>query len=506
MDILTESVVSVGHREGAQYPQAPPFHPDALYPEYLFDSGSVSAGRNDAYQLVRECLASMGLDAPHFGSAEWNPLAAWVHPGDTVVLKPNWVIHEHEGGGDLTSVVTHSSVVRAVADFVLIALRGRGRLILADAPLPCADFRRIVEILCLEELVKFLRDRSGVPVEVRDLRKLRHVYTQSGILGSSSRLGLSGDPQGYSTVDLAEESEFHSLPDVSRLYGADYDRDETIAHHTGRRHEYLISGTILQADVVISLPKLKVHRKVGATLNLKNLVGINGDKNYLPHFQVGAPSGGGDEFPDSIGAAAKGVYGVRRRMVESLLTSGSPLLEKVYVLSRNAYHAFKRPLGIPANVIQAGDWYGNDTAWRMVLDLNKILHYADASGRMTEHLQRRFFSIIDGIIAGEGEGPLLPVPKKCGLLIAGGSPLATDLVALRMMGMDWRRLRLYSRAVGLERRKLMGVEPERINIQANDPDLLTRLRHESDRLFDLRPPRGWIGHCEVPIGVEEKSA
>src|SRR5262249_24252808 len=160
------------------------------------------------------------------------------------------------------------------------------------------------------------------------------------------------------------ESEFGSMPDLSRLYGADYYRDETISHHNLGRHEYLISASVLKADVVISIPKLKVHRKVGATLNLKNLVGINGDKNFLPHFQIGAPSRGGDEFPDSVGSRAKGVYALRRKMIDSFLTSGSPFLERAYVLSRKAYQIVKRPMGMPLDVVQAGDWFGNDTAWR----------------------------------------------------------------------------------------------------------------------------------------------
>ena len=58
-------------------------------------------------------------------------------------------------------------------------------------------------------------------------------------------------------------------------------------------HEYLISRSAMDADVFINLPKLKTHKKVGVTLSLKNLVGINGDKNYLPHFCIGTPAEGG---------------------------------------------------------------------------------------------------------------------------------------------------------------------------------------------------------------------
>jgi len=38
-----------------------------------------------------------------------------------------------------------------------------------------------------------------------------------------------------------------------------------------------------------SIPKMKVHGKVGVTLNLKGLVGVNTDKNYLIHYRVGTP-------------------------------------------------------------------------------------------------------------------------------------------------------------------------------------------------------------------------
>ena len=58
----------------------------------------------------------------------------------------------------------------------------------------------------------------------------------------------------------------------------------------------MIAPAVLSSDVVISVPKLKVHRKVGTTLNLKNMVGINSDKNHLAHYRVGPPSKGGDEF------------------------------------------------------------------------------------------------------------------------------------------------------------------------------------------------------------------
>ena len=34
------------------------------------------------------------------------------------------------------------------------------------------------------------------------------------------------------------------------------------------------------------------------------------------------------------------------------------------------------------NTIRSGNWYGNDTLWRMVLDLNKVLFYAEIDGNL----------------------------------------------------------------------------------------------------------------------------
>ena len=63
------------------------------------------------------------------------------------------------------------------------------------------------------------------------------------------------------------------------------------------RNEYLLSETVLSADLVVNLPKLKTHKKTGVTLALKNLVGINGDKNLLPHHCVGSPDAGRRRVP-----------------------------------------------------------------------------------------------------------------------------------------------------------------------------------------------------------------
>ena len=60
----------------------------------------------------------MGLDAANFGTRSWNPLGELIRPGETVLLKPNLVRQSHQFNDDWEHIITHGSVIRAVADYV----------------------------------------------------------------------------------------------------------------------------------------------------------------------------------------------------------------------------------------------------------------------------------------------------------------------------------------------------------------------------------------------------
>src|SRR5450432_2395732 len=123
--------VAVG-RTAPIYNDVPPFHPDAAFPELPF--GDVSHRANHPSTLLRSLLRELGLDAGAFGTSRWNPLGATVRPGQTVVVKPNFVLHRNESGGDIFACITHPSILRALVDYAYIALRGEGRIVIADAP------------------------------------------------------------------------------------------------------------------------------------------------------------------------------------------------------------------------------------------------------------------------------------------------------------------------------------------------------------------------------------
>src|SRR5207249_2312975 len=98
-------------------------------------------------------------------------------PGNQVVLKPNLVIHFHEYGGPIEPVITHGSLIRAVVDYVWIALQGQGRITIGDAPLQLADFGQLVRLAGLATLQQFYEKELRFPLHVIDFRRYRSEKT-----------------------------------------------------------------------------------------------------------------------------------------------------------------------------------------------------------------------------------------------------------------------------------------------------------------------------------------
>jgi uncharacterized protein (DUF362 family) len=110
--------------------------------------------------------------------------------------------------------------------------------------------------------------------------------------------------------------------------------------------------TILDADVVISMPKLKTHHWAGVTLSMKNLFGI---------------------MPGAV-------------------------------------------YGWPKNVLH---WAGIEQS---ILDISATMPRAP-------------FTIVDGIVGMEGNGPIQGTAVAAGVLLFGADPVAVDATATRVMGL-----------------------------------------------------------------------
>ena len=225
----------------------------------------------------------------------------------------------------------------------------------------------------------------------------------------------------------------------SPYYGAYYDTDETNQHHHDGKHEYAISRTPIEADVFINIPKLKTHKKCGMTVNLKSLVGINANKNWLPHYCLGSPGNGGDQFPPASGMKGTLENAIVLAAKKRLLRDSNVMKLLARKLKKVGYKIF----GSTEDVVRSGNWHGNDTVWRMSVDLNRILMYGNPDGSMRgTDGAKQFFSVVDGIIGMEGNGPVAGTARPSGVILAGDNPVAVDAVCARLMGFDYRKLPL----------------------------------------------------------------
>jgi uncharacterized protein (DUF362 family) len=119
---------------------------------------------------------------------------------------------------------------------------------------------------------------------------------------------------------------------------------------------FWFSRSVIEADLIVSMPKMKTHHWVGFTASMKNLYGT------IPGIKYGWP--------------------------------------------KNVLHH----AGIPETVY-------------------------DISASLPKSI-----AIVDGIVAMEGDGPIMGSPKPLGLVIVGTNTTAVDATVARLMGLDAERV------------------------------------------------------------------
>ncbi|MEZ5399631.1 MAG: DUF362 domain-containing protein [Bryobacteraceae bacterium] len=481
--------VAVAELVEARYP-APPFSPSERYPEY--NQGDLSTEPNHVYDGVRRMMAALGLDGARYGAPDWNPLGEWIRPGARVLVKPNLVRHYHPYGLDPVSIVTHGSLIRAVCDYAWKAAGPTGRIVIADAPLQSCVFPEVLKLSGVDAVAGYYEEK-GVPVEVRDLRLVRAVVDSSSVYGRVLvQEANEGDPSGYTKVELASTSAHASRHTREGAFRVTcYDPRKMAEFHGAGHHAYMIANTLLEADVVLNLPKMKTHHKAGITGAMKNFIGINGHKDCLPHHTKGSLAEGGDEYsrPNWLKRADSW-------LLDRKEGSRGALSQKTAAAAHQLLHAIHMRTGATESYWE-GSWHGNDTISRTTIDLNRIVRYAEASGRLHLDPRRPVITFVDGVVAGEKDGPLAPQPRRAGVLIAGETPAAVDAVMARVMGYCWDRIPTLRHAFAhTALRPLAAFDAGLIEIVSE----AQRWRHahvnRTGESLEFVPHRGWKGHVE----------
>ena len=362
-------------------------------------------------------------------------------PDRLVVVKPNWIQESHEHRPDVWEpVITHPRILLAIVETLATYMDGRGTICICDAPHAYADFSAITARGSFSTEIGTLRRRwPSLRIELIDLRRETWLRQDEVVV---ERRPEPDDPRGYVRLDLARDGLLYAHQGEGSYYGADYASTVVNRHHQGVVQEYMLAGSPIACDLFVNVPKLKTHKKTGITCALKNLVGINGDKNWLPHHAEGTPGCGGDEFPSpSFG----------RRLESYLKRAGQRAALAVPGLGTWTYRKVRKVgkfvLGDSETVVRNGNWSGNDTCWRMALDLNRCLLYGNRDGTWREYgARKRYLSIMDGVLGGEGNGPLCPEAVRAGVLVSAVNPAVLDAVAARLMGFPLDALPIVTRA------------------------------------------------------------
>ena len=134
---------------------------------------------------------------------------------------------------------------------------------------------------------------------------------------------------------------------------------KTVSYKDSLIKNLYLPKTILSADVIISVPKMKTHHWVGVTLSLKNMIGI--------------------------------VPGIK--------------------------------YGWPKNIIH---W---NKIEKSIVEINATIptHY----------------TVVDGILGMEGDGPIMGSSKKVGALVMGNNALSVDATSARIMGLEPNKINYF---------------------------------------------------------------
>lgn len=475
---------AISYNNTSSYPHNAPFDPDRLYPEYEFKDFKNNE-TNSVYDQVRNVLIDAELDIENLGKHSWSPLKDIVKPNDTVVIKPNLVLNTPLAENQ-NIVTTHASVIRPIIDYCWKAMNKQGLIIVGDAPQAETDFELVTKRNGLCDTVLELQKR-GVNIVLKDFRSIK-VIIKNGIWIDEQE--TQGNPE-HIIVKLNEQSLFYTTDSKKiRYHGGGYDSSVTMKHHHNGIHEYKVSKDILIADAVISIPKLKTHKKAGITCCLKNLVGINVDKNYLPHFIIGPANKGGDEMPEVKGFRLLSVSLTRFfrdimldkhwRITGKIVSYILHLIYKNKTTEANLARVASESIS-KTNVFQ-GAWQGNNTIWKMILDLNKIFLYADNNGKMLKHTPRKIFYIVDGIIAGDRNGPMEPDAVNLGIIAGGINAFLLDTAILDFLNINWQNIPLYKNA---EQNSSWLVPYKHKGIKVNGNDCYTKINTK------FNPPDNW---------------
>jgi len=389
--------------------------------------------------------------------------------GKRILLKPNWVKHSSTPNDELCLRTNEHFIIAALTAIIKAE---PSEVVIGDAPIQGCKWDNMISKFLIKNINE-LSQGYNIPIKLKDFRRRKYVISDNN--PESSLRPLSD----YIIFNLGKNSHLEPVTESSKTQFrvTNYDPDRMLSAHAPGIHKYCITKEFFKSDIVVSLPKIKTHEKTCITGALKNIVGINGDKDFLPHHRIGGTKFGGDCYPG--GSYLR--YWAELALDKANRRQGRNSFWYWQKLSSFLWH-ISRPG--PEHNISAG-WHGNDTTWRMVLDINKIAEYGREDGTIADKPQRQIFSICDGIIAGQGDGPLIPEPLPLGIISFTNSSINNDRAIACLMDLPIEKIPLL----------IHGNLDKNCEVTFNNKDLsIEDLKKYS---IKAKPPKGWKEYFKV---------
>jgi uncharacterized protein (DUF362 family) len=385
--------------------------------------------------------------------------------GKKILIKPNWVVHDRKENDEIC-LRTNEKVLLALIEILLDCKPLK--IIIGDAPIQKCQWDKLLTPGFYVSLEK-LHVAHAIPIIIKDFRRVTFDPDKNDLLKERNPIS------DYTIFNLGKESFLEPISSTKNNFRVtNYNPDRLAESHTVGMHKYCITNELFDADLVISVPKIKTHQKTGITAALKNLVGVNGDKDFLPHHRVGGTDNGGDCYPGK---------NILRRISEFAMDNAyrSQGQKKYWIWFYLSIALWK--LSNPKNVHRiAAGWYGNDTTWRMVMDINKIVIYGKKDGTLSQDPQRMIFSLCDGIIGGQGDGPLDPEPLPLGIICFSNNSYLADICISTLMQFDSNKIYMIRQAVE-------HIKDQTYSISVNQVE--TKLEELINLSIKTLPPPGW---------------
>lgn len=337
-------------------------------------------GTNTAYDLVRQTVTDLQV-----GPAG-NPLGNITSDINndskiSVVLKPNWVEYypvRAGGEGDAegrSPAYTHPAMMRPMVDMAVAA--GATEIVIGDSS-GNADNPHVGNMGYIE-LVDALRTiHPHVDFQLVNFQN-KDKFSWVNVDASSGGPSAYAD-SGYFSDQLAKpyaDASYFSATDPHGQAGP------TASNCMGW---YALTDYLLDADLIINMPKLKVHFMGVNTMAIKNWVGTTMLSTYNN-------------------------------------TSGCGSCR------------ISHELATPANNYDR--MFGNDIMWREVLDVHRAFLYwmrSEPGGHIATHQVRRYLNVLDAVVCGETDLYYNGGPRhwRANTVVASVDPVALDAVASRI--------------------------------------------------------------------------